>query len=477
MSALFRILKRATYLTLFVAASCLSLLALPASQVEAGSCSFRCQIRYSENSPTSQCASDQDCVNNCQTQCQAQGMRPDSSRPTCGAVPGRDTRMCNGCYCIPQVQITCNPADGGDSTCTDACRTRYCESITPLRPPANIISCYTGSVTNLTPRCVESTVDLCRGCIRECIAGAASLGTRALPADCYNTCRQSATAGSLPVCNGVPQEQAIAGLTTDASGAVSGSGERRSRIQSSNAAASQQEAARLPAGACVQRAIAQNSALTSIVATIENSMQAASSTWTCRRVCSEQEQSTCVQGGCPGDSTIRCCPPALGIPVGQQCGARGTGAAAGGGTDTPAPATGGASEGGSADQGSSNSGSRSAGGATGGTPSDGRVGSASVSADSGGLTRLILPACVEDGACQFSDIIQAGLNLVRFLFGLAGVLLLVIFVYAGIEYLIAGDAASVKTAEERIKKALIGLFFMFFGYTLVNFLVGLFTRA
>jgi hypothetical protein len=73
--------------------------------------------------------------------------------------------------------------------------------------------------------------------------------------------------------------------------------------------------------------------------------------------------------------------------------------------------------------------------------------------------------------------VQAGLNLVRFLFGLAGVLLLVVFVYAGIEYLIAGDASSVKSAEDRITKALTGLFFMFFGYTLVNFLVTLFVHA
>lgn len=100
-----------------------------------------------------------------------------------------------------------------------------------------------------------------------------------------------------------------------------------------------------------------------------------------------------------------------------------------------------------------------------------------MAADSGGLTRLILPSCIEDGGCQFSDIVQVGLNLVRFLFGLAGVLLLVVFVYAGIEYLVAGDASSVKSAEDRIKKALLGLFFMFFGYTLVNFMVGLFVRA
>jgi len=72
---------------------------------------------------------------------------------------------------------------------------------------------------------------------------------------------------------------------------------------------------------------------------------------------------------------------------------------------------------------------------------------------------------------------QLGLNLVRFLFGMAGVLLLVVFVYAGIEYLIAADASSVKSAEDRIKKAVTGLFLMFFGYTLVNFLVGLFVNA
>ncbi len=477
MSALFGMLKRLA-ITGFLALA-LTFVVVPfvgSTQAQAASCSFRCQVRYPEDGP-SQCATDQDCVNNCQTQCQSQGMQPEMvNRPVCASRTGSDMHVCGGCYCIPQVAITCDVGDSdqGRGSCTTSCQST-CTPRASLHSPASSMSCYTGSIPTLAARCVQSALGACQTCIRDCINGAASFGTRALPADCYSTCRQSGIGASAASCNGIPQEQAIAGFTPAPTGAVSGSHVRTTGGGSSN------EAASLPPGACVQRAIAADAANRSLISMTEATLGVASSTWTCRRVCSEQEQGSCVTGGCPGDSTVRCCPPSLGIAPAQQCGGRGTtggdnGAAGGAGGTAAGGSTGGASEGGSANTGSSSSDS---GGDDNGTTSGngGVVGGTNVAADSGGLTRLILPSCTEDGSCQFSDIVQAGLNFIRFLFGLAGVLLLVVFVYAGIEYLIAGSAGQVKSAEDRIKKALTGLFFMFFGYTLVNFLVGLFIHA
>lgn len=470
MSALFGMLKR--FAMAGFLAFALTLIVVPfigSTSAEAASCSFRCQVRYPEDGP-SQCATDSDCVNNCQTQCQSQGMQPETvNRPVCSGRTGSDMHVCTGCYCVPQVAITCDveDSDQGRGTCTSSCQST-CTPRASLHSPASSMSCYTGTVPTLAARCVQSALGACQTCIRECINGAASFGTRALPADCYGTCRQSGIGAAAASCNGIPQEQAIAGFTPTSNGAVSGSHVRTSNSGSSS------EAANLPPGACVQRAIAADAANRSLISVTEATLGVASSTWTCRRVCSEQEQSSCVTGGCPGDSTVRCCPPSLGIAPAQQCGGRGTAGGDNGGTGAT---TGGASNGGSVDNNGSTS-NGGAGDADGITSGDGsRVGGTNVAADSGGLTRLILPSCTEDGSCQFSDIVQAGLNFIRFLFGLAGVLLLVVFVYAGIEYLIAGSAGQVKSAEDRIKKALIGLFFMFFGYTLVNFLVGLFIHA
>ena len=92
------------------------------------------------------------------------------------------------------------------------------------------------------------------------------------------------------------------------------------------------------------------------------------------------------------------------------------------------------------------------------------------------LSRIALPVCIEGGNCQVQDIFQTALDLIRFLFGAAGVLLFVVFIYAGVEYLLADVVASfsVKSAKERLGKAVTGLVIMFFGYTIVKFLVNLF---
>jgi hypothetical protein len=452
-----------------------------------GSCSFACQTRIAPIA----CVSSTDCEDNCRRSCTALGLTvtPGMSG-TCDRTihlsgsPGACTPTCT---CTPQVILECerDPTLGTGGTnlgidgecatqCNNTCSTaRFRDRLG--RAFVTEVSCAARPAINcVDPEARTGQLAVCQLCIRNCINGAALSGTVGVPSDCYSTCRQ--TNGQNAACNGVPMEAATADFNS--SGAVGGSSGRRSRIQSGTTA-STSEAASLPPGACVQRAIATDAAIAGRIEQIEIAFGVTSSTFTCRRVCAEQERGKCVVGGCPGDTSVQCCSPDSGAPPATQCGGRGattSGAAADGGT-------GGTTEGGTTDGstegGASNSGTPGSSGttdSTGGTRSS-TVGSSNVAADSGGLTRLILPSCIEDGGCQFSDIIQVGLNLVRFLFGLAGVLLLVVFVYAGIEYLIAGDASSVNTATERIKKALLGLFFMFFGYTLVNFMVGLFVRA
>ncbi len=459
------------------------------------SCSFSCLTRPASTvtcNPAPDLAPETNrfCTQQCTDSCRALGMTVRSGfQGRCIPRDGGLMSQCIPCMCVPQVSFSClrthsgpgvEPGEGNEcpTRCAETCSTaRYRDRLGAAQVAS--VSCsdtYPGICVEIAAS-PETRLASCRSCIGRCRDASDAYGSIPTAAHCYEGCSTSGDSA----CTGVPQEQAVQGLTGP-SGTVSGSGERRSRIQSGTTA-STSEAASLPPGACVQRAIATDAAIVGRIEQIEIAFGVTSSTFTCRRVCAEQERGKCVVGGCPGDASVQCCSPDSGAPPATQCGGRGattSGAAADGGTGgTAGGATEGGAMGGSTDSSASNGGTSGSSGATdssGGTRSS-TVGSSSVAADSGGLTRLILPSCIEDGGCQFSDIIQVGLNLVRFLFGLAGVLLLVVFVYAGIEYLIAGDASSVKSAEERIKKALLGLFFMFFGYTLVNFMVGLFVRA
>ena len=455
-----------------------------------GSCSFSCDVQ-----PTEACTAGDGvidpCARRCETICRGLEMSPTQGATSRCSLQTGSRGQCSACSCTPGVILRCegdprlgsgrNP--GLNLECPNQCQNTCDSNRFRSRFSSLFISSVSCSRTNggicIDNALVTGQLGICQQCVRSCIERSASVGSVGTPTICYSSCQtlENFEGGQNAPCQGINAEQAIAPFSS--SGAVGGSSGSRSRIRSGTTAAAN-EAATLPPGACVQRAIAADAANVSLIAMSEETFGAASSTWTCRRVCSEQEQSGCVTGGCPGDASIRCCAPSLGIPPATQCGGRGAatpGAAADGGTATGT--TEGGTTGGSTEGGASNSGTSESSGAaeSGGGTRSSSVGGSSVAADSGGLTRLILPSCIEDGGCQFSDIVQVGLNLVRFLFGLAGVLLLVVFVYAGIEYLVAGDASSVKSAEDRIKKALLGLFFMFFGYTLVNFMVGLFVRA
>lgn len=491
MLVLFRWLQRALVFGGLAFAFVFGVLLVTAPSVSAASCSFHCSINYSDApgaasscTPVSGDADDAQCANNCRAQCQNLGWYP-AGRAVCASRTGRDGfGVCVGCECTPRLIMACDVGSAGDASCATDCGSACNADNLPRRllNPASGISCRTSAPT---PRCVAAQTDICRECVNRCLSQSAGFGTAGVPADCYRGCLDTTSEGrTAPDCQGVPQEQAIQGMTSAPSGAVSGSGERRSRI-TSGVSPSASEAARLAAGECATRAVRADAANASLIRMVEaQDASYASTTWRCRRVCSNTQESSCVTGGCPGDSAIRCCPEAMNIGTSptQQCGDVG---ASNGGTDSGTPGAAGGTQGGDPSSSGGDTGSSggagtsgsSSGGSNSGSSGSSVVGASSVSADSGGLTRLILPACVEDGACQFSDLVQVALNAVRFLFGLAGVLLLVAFVYAGIEYLIAGDAASVKSAEDRIKKAVLGLFIMFFGYTLVSFLVGLFVRA
>lgn len=482
MLVLFRMLKHTLGFGFLLALVLFASLAVR-SRADAATCGFRCQVVYGGTTSVDRCATDNECAADCRAQCQGQGWAFDQrTSPTCDQTSGN----CQACYCVPGIPRTCDAqvAASGDAQteCTNIC-TSVCQPTRQrLATPATAVRCSTGAGATYPPRCVTAQLDVCRVCINRCVDGGGVNGTVAVPADCFQRCSND---GADSPCRGIPQEQALQGMTSAPSGAISGSGERRSNIQS-GVSPSASEAAALAAGECAIRAVRADAANGSLIRMVEAlstpEVSYASTTWTCRRVCSNTQESSCVTGGCPGDSAIRCCPQAMNIGAAptQQCGAVG---ASNGGTDGgPAGTAGGDASSGSGDAGSSGgtpSGSSGAsnGGSNSGSSGSSVVGASSVAADSGGLTRLILPACVEDGACQFSDLVQVALNAIRFLFGLAGVLLLVAFVYAGIEYLIAGDAASVKSATERLQKAILGLFIMFFGYTLVSFLVGIFVQA
>lgn len=80
-----------------------------------------------------------------------------------------------------------------------------------------------------------------------------------------------------------------------------------------------------------------------------------------------------------------------------------------------------------------------------------------------------LPACIEDGNCQLDDIVRTGASVANFLFGLSGAVFLLIFVYAGFLYLIAGESSDVSKAKKMLTDATIGMVLMFGAGTLIRF--------
>lgn len=306
----------------------------------------------------------------------------------------------------------------------------------------------------------------CQACMTRCHAD--------YPGDridvCFGAC-------NLPAVGQPCQGVSIGEVSSGFGSAESGSGHRSSRVQGTTtnpSGATTQPTT--PAGNCVDTAVRAGRVTAEEASTVVGRSGRASTDFACQRTCTEAQQGNCLRGGCPGtEAAVLCCPPGGGIAIGERCGARGTAGsdAAAGGQD------GGATSGGSETSGtdapaSSPAGSAGTGGATSANTPQSSSGSSRSSG--GGSGRLSLPSCIESGNCQVSDLLDTGLNAIRFMFGLAGALLLVVFVYAGVEYLLADTFGSVKSAKERLQKAVSGIAIMFFGYTLVKFLVNLLVR-
>jgi hypothetical protein len=82
----------------------------------------------------------------------------------------------------------------------------------------------------------------------------------------------------------------------------------------------------------------------------------------------------------------------------------------------------------------------------------------------------IVPGCAESGNCQLNDFVQIGINAVQLIFGLAGSLALLFFIYGGIMWVISGgNPDRVKKGQDALKNAVIGLVIIFTSYMIINF--------
>jgi len=74
--------------------------------------------------------------------------------------------------------------------------------------------------------------------------------------------------------------------------------------------------------------------------------------------------------------------------------------------------------------------------------------------------------------CDLNDFVRIGINAVQLIFGLAGSLALIFFIYGGIIWVISGgNPDRVKKGLDAIKNAVIGLVIIFASYMIINFTV------
>ncbi len=79
------------------------------------------------------------------------------------------------------------------------------------------------------------------------------------------------------------------------------------------------------------------------------------------------------------------------------------------------------------------------------------------------------------GVTQSADLITIIGRIINVALGFVGVLLLIIMLYSGYEYMTAGgDATKVQNATTRIRNAIIGLIIIFLSFAIVNFVLGIF---
>ncbi|MFA6429449.1 MAG: pilin [Patescibacteria group bacterium] len=191
----------------------------------------------------------------------------------------------------------------------------------------------------------------------------------------------------------------------------------------------------IPGDGCVDVAInaagdaAAKTAKRQAIETLARQLNTQPVDWHCSRACTTQLKARCVSGGCPtADADGLCCAPGTGpVPVrANQCSAA--------------------------------------------------TGSTTARASTGGIGSISLPACVTShdadvaGKCTLSDIINTGISVANFLFGLGAALFFGIFILGGAYYIFfAYDSGSAKKGKEMIKNATIGMLIMILAGTMVRF--------
>ncbi|MBD3281830.1 hypothetical protein GF391_03730 [Candidatus Uhrbacteria bacterium] len=80
------------------------------------------------------------------------------------------------------------------------------------------------------------------------------------------------------------------------------------------------------------------------------------------------------------------------------------------------------------------------------------------------------------GVGETTDLFTIIGRIINIALGFVGVLLLIILLYSGYEYMTAGgDAEKVQNATKRIRNAIIGLIIIFLSFAIVNFIMGIFS--
>ena len=74
--------------------------------------------------------------------------------------------------------------------------------------------------------------------------------------------------------------------------------------------------------------------------------------------------------------------------------------------------------------------------------------------------------------CTLCDFVRIFVNASNFLVSISGAVAILIFIYAGLMYLtVSFNPANLEKAKSSVKAAIIGLAFIFGGYTIVNFVL------
>lgn len=86
-----------------------------------------------------------------------------------------------------------------------------------------------------------------------------------------------------------------------------------------------------------------------------------------------------------------------------------------------------------------------------------------------GAHAQILPSCTATGDCGVNDFLELAFNIVKFLWGFAGSIALLMFVVGGLTLLMAsGDPGRVKSGMTTLQNATIGLLLVLGSWVIIN---------